>query len=35
MSFCKENQKCESLIFIYNITLGESWLLEEFSENII
>ena len=35
MSFHKENQKCESLTLIYDITFRESWSLKEFLKNII
>ena len=35
ISFCKENQKKESLTLIYIMTLGESLQLEEFLEKVI
>ena len=34
MSFHKENQKCESLTLIYDITLRESWSLKEFLKTL-
>jgi len=35
MSFLLEKQSCKSLMFMYNMTLGELWSLEEFLEKII
>jgi len=35
MSFCRERWNCKSLMFMYNMTLGELWSLEAFLEKVI
>ena len=34
ISFCKEKQNWKSLMFIYDTTLGESWLFDAFLEKV-